>query len=76
MNVLGSIDTPCGRLFLCVDGPAPVAVIKQSSNDEAIQARIARAEAKLTDDAFLSRAPSHVVMGVWQQLRADYARFL
>ena len=68
-----SIQTPAGRLYLVVDQPSPA----QPRDDSAeIEARIARAEAKLTNADFLTRAPSHVVVGVWEQLRADYARFL
>lgn len=68
-----SIQTPAGRLYLIVDQPAPA----QPRDDlAAVQARIDRAEAKLTNADFLTRAPSHVVVGVWEQLRADYARFL
>lgn len=74
--ILGSIQTPLGRLYLEVDAP-PSARLAQPRDDTAeIEARIARAEAKLTNADFLSRAPSHVVVGVWEQLRADYARFL
>ena len=68
-----SIQTPAGRLYLVVDQPSPV----QPRDDlAAVQARIDRAEAKLTNPEFLTRAPSHVVVGVWEQLHADYARFL
>lgn len=74
--ILGSIQTPLGRLYLEVVTP-PSAPLAQPRDDTAeIEARIARAEAKLTDPNFLSRAPSRVVVGVWEQLRADYARFL
>lgn len=73
MTPYPSIQTPAGRLYLVVDQPAPA----QPRDDlAAVQARIDRAEAKLTNADFLSRAPSHVVVGVWEQLRADYARFL